>query len=318
MQRLRLSVLDLVPLIGTADVQTALGSAVKLAQTAERLGYTRYWAAEHHDMRAVVSSSPEVLLAHIGAKTERIRIGSGAVLLPYYKPYKVAESFHMLASLYPGRIDLGIGRAPGGSAHVSMALGDNFLEGVRRMPESLEALTALLADEFRVEGEKVSARPFPPVPPELWLLGTNEKSAMFASKFGTGYVFGHFMSDQDGASIVHRYREEYRAAKRNTEPKVIVAVRVVCAETDGKAAAYAEQGLKQLFGTAGTEQVVMQSFQGKAIVGSPESVSKKLNELSELYGNDEFMIDTIAPTYEARLRSYELLAHSLGIGIKEE
>jgi len=318
MSSIRLSVLDLVPLIGTEDAAAALGEAVKLAQAAEKLGYTRYWLAEHHDMQSVVSSSPEVLLAHVGARTEQIRLGSGAVLLPYYKPYKVAESFHMLASLYPGRIDLGIGRAPGGSAHVSLALGDNFLEGVRRMPESLEALTALLKDDYRIDGEKVSARPLPPIPPELWLLGTNEKSALFASRFGAGYVFGHFMSDQDGPAIIQRYREDYRASGRDTEPKVIVAVRAVCAETEEKAAAYAEQGLKQLFGTSGGGPAVQQPFPGRALVGSPEGVAAKLSELSELYGTDEFMIVTLAPTYEARIRSYELLADKLRIGTKEE
>ncbi|GGF80750.1 hypothetical protein GCM10010912_27360 [Paenibacillus albidus] len=158
---LKLSVLDLVPVLEKANATFALEQAVELAQTAERLGYNRYWVAEHHDMPELACTAPEVLLAHIGAKTDRIRIGSGALLLPHYKPLKVVESFNLLASLYPGRIDLGMGRAPGGSAHVSMALSGNFLENVRQLPESLRGVTELLQGNFEFEGQRVSAARFP-------------------------------------------------------------------------------------------------------------------------------------------------------------
>ncbi len=162
MKPLKLSVLDLVPVLDEADAAYALSQAVELAQTAERLGYTRYWVAEHHDMPHLACTSPEVLLAHVGARTQRIRIGSGALLLPHYKPLKVAESFHLLASLYPGRVDLGIGRAPGGSAHVSIALSGNFLENVRQLPDKLKELLELLEGSFQLDGQKVTARPTPP------------------------------------------------------------------------------------------------------------------------------------------------------------
>ncbi|TMV52190.1 LLM class flavin-dependent oxidoreductase [Paenibacillus mesophilus] len=311
MKRIRLSVLDLVPVLEHANPQYALMQAVRLAQTAEKLGYSRYWVAEHHDMPNIVSSCPEVLLSHVGAKTERIRIGSGAVLLPYYKPYKVAETFHMLATLYPDRIDLGIGRAPGGHAHASMALSDNYLEQVRRLPESIQSLVSLLSDDFRIEEQRVSARPVPAAAPELWMLGTNSKSAQFASRFGTGYVFGHFMSDQDGKPIIDSYRESYQATSIGPEPRVIVAVSVVCAETDSEAARCAELGARAFLGEAPIDDGVRRQYRGRAVVGSPDSVRRQLLEMQEQFGADEFIVVTTSQDYETRIRSYELLAKSL-------
>jgi luciferase family oxidoreductase group 1 len=311
MKPITLSVLDLVPVLGRADPKSALGHAVSLAQTAEKLGYSRYWVAEHHDMPSIVSSCPEVVLSHIGAKTERIRIGSGAILLPYYKPYKVAETFHMLATLYPGRVDLGIGRAPGGHAHASMALSDNYLEGVRRLPETIQSLVELIADDFRVEGQPVSARPLPVVPPELWMLGTNIKSAQFASRFGTGYVFGHFMSDQDGKTIIDTYRDGFQASATSPVPRVIVAVSVVCAETDEEAARSAELGAGLFLGASAVSGEERRQYSGRAIVGAPERVKRQLLEMREQYRADEFIVVTTAHDYGARIRSYELLAESL-------
>jgi luciferase family oxidoreductase group 1 len=311
MKPIKLSVLDLVPVLGQADPKSALDHAVHLAQTAERLGYSRYWVAEHHDMPTIVSSCPEVLLSHVGAKTERIRIGSGAVLLPYYKPYKVAETFHMLATLYPGRVDLGIGRAPGGHAHASMALSDNYLEGVRRLPEAIQSLAELIADDFRLEGQPVSARPLPAIPPELWMLGTNNKSAQFASRFGTGYVFGHFMSEQDGHTILETYRDGFQATATSAAPRVIVAVSVVCAETDEEAARSAELGARSFLEPSAVSGEERQRYRGKAIVGAPERVKRQLLEMREQYGADEFIVVTTAHDYGSRIRSYELLAQSL-------
>jgi luciferase family oxidoreductase group 1 len=311
MNRIRLSVLDLVPVLEQADPQYALMQAVHLAQAAEKLGYARYWVAEHHDMPNIVSSCPEVLLSHVGAKTERIRIGSGAVLLPYYKPYKVAETFHMLATLYPDRIDLGIGRAPGGHAHASMALSDNYLEQIRRLPETIQSLVSLLADDFRVEEQHVSARPVPAVAPELWMLGTNSKSAQFASRYGTGYVFGHFMSDQDGKPIIDSYREGFQPSSLCPAPRVIAAVSVVCAETDSEAARCAELGARAFLGPAASDDGVRQQYRGRAIVGSPDSVRRQLLDMQEQFGADEFIVVTTTQDYGTRIRSYELLAESL-------
>ena len=207
--KLSLGVLDLVPRLNGASAEHALQQAVLLAQQAEAWGYTRYWTSEHHDMAELASASPEVLLSHIGAKTDTIQLGSGAVLLPHYSSLKVAESFRLLASLYPGRIELGLGRAPGGGPHATMTLSGNYLQHVSDLPAKLASLTELLEDRFAYEGVPVSARPVPAIPLSLWMLGTNVKSASYAAQFGMGYVFGQFMSDSDGVEAVRRYREEF-------------------------------------------------------------------------------------------------------------
>ncbi|MDF2958646.1 MAG: alkane 1-monooxygenase [Paenibacillus sp.] len=318
---MQLSVLDLVPVFKDASPAAALEQAVRLARTVEKLGYNRYWAAEHHDMQGLACTSPEVLLAYIGARTERIRLGSGALLLPHYKPVKVAESFHLLASLCPGRIDLGIGRAPGGSAHASMALSGNFLENVRYLPESLQALTELLEHSYRIEGQPVTARPFPPVPPEVWMLGTNSKSAAYAAEFGTGYVFGQFMSDRDGLEVITEYRQKFKPSRLCAVPRVIAAIGVICAETGEEAeklaaeagAWFRPQGQAEHETGHGQETAAKQtgtSAQRKLLTGTPEQVKVQLEELSGLYGTDEFLAVTVIPDYEKRLRSYELLAQA--------
>lgn len=233
--QLKLSVLDLVPRLGEISFEEALQQAVTLAQHAEAWGYGRYWAAEHHDLEHLSCASPEILLTHIGARTTSIRLGSGAVLLPHYSPLKVAENFRMLAALYPGRIDLGIGRAPGGSAHTSMALSGNYLGHVADLPQRIRSLTELLEDRYRYEDVPVAAKPVPASQPVMWMLGTNTKGASYASEYGMGYVFGQFMSDADGAEILRSYREDFQPSAHLQEPRAMVAVSVVCAQTQEEA-----------------------------------------------------------------------------------
>ncbi|MCZ8519935.1 MULTISPECIES: MsnO8 family LLM class oxidoreductase [Paenibacillus] len=313
---MKLSVLDLVPLAPGAGSAEALGQALRLAQTAEQLGYHRYWAAEHHDLPNLACTAPEVLLAHIGAQTSSIRLGTGALLLPHYKAMKVAETFHLLASLYPGRIDLGLGRAPGGSAHAAIALSGNFLEGVRQLPDTLRSLLQLLEGRFRVENEPVTARPVPDLPPEVWLLGTNSKSAALAAEHGTGYVFGQFMSDQDAAPALAAYRQAYRPSKLAPAPRAIVAVGVVCAETEAQALRLAAEGRTALQpqgpGEGGAEEAEADPAAGrKLIAGTPAQVKARLQALAEQSGADELIIVTHVADYEQRLRSYALLAQAV-------
>ncbi|WP_010271933.1 LLM class flavin-dependent oxidoreductase [Paenibacillus senegalensis] len=303
----KLSVLDLVPVYENESDSHALQRAVELAQAAERLGYTRYWAAEHHDMPHLACPSPEVLLAHIGARTERIRLGSGALLLPHYSPLKVAESFRMLAALYPGRMDLGIGRAPGGKAHASMALSGNFLENVRQMPNKLEGVVKLLQDSYTYEGEAVSARPNPPEEPEIWLLGTNRKSAEYAASSGMGYVFGQFMSDTDAGEVLRAYREAFVPSAQLEEPKVILTVGAICAETDEEARQWADSSAA-LYRDEKQQEAALPYSEDKLLVGTAESIHGRISQLSELYDADEFMLVTHIPDYNKRQRSYELLA----------
>ncbi|MED4958108.1 LLM class flavin-dependent oxidoreductase [Paenibacillus macerans] len=299
----KLGVLDMVPKLPGHSAEEALAQAVLLAQRAEEWGYVRYWTSEHHDMEMLASASPEVLLSHIGARTSRIRLGSGGVLLPHYSPLKVAECFRLLAALYPGRIDLGIGRAPGGEAHTVMALSGNFLERVARYRQLAGDLAALLRDGYRYEERPVTARPIPQTPPEFWLLGTNVKSARFAAELGTGYVFGRFMSETDGIETLKAYRDAFQPSLFQSAPRTILAVSVICGETREEAEAMAA-GVEAAYRARGGSP-----FSGFA--GTAGQVRKQLAEMQRQYGNEEFLIVTPIPDYEKRLRSYRLLATSV-------
>jgi len=307
---LRLGVLDLVPKIGEASYEQALQEAAALAASAEKWGYERYWAAEHHDLKDLACASPEVLLAHIGAKTKRIRLGTGALLLPHYSPLKVAESFRLLAALYPGRIDLGIGRAPGGSAHASMALSGNFLQNVADMPKKLRALIKLLEDRYTYEDQLVQARPLPMVQPDVWMLGTNSKSAGFAAEYGAGYVFGQFMSERDGAEVLQTYRENFKPSALLDKPRVMMAIGVVCAKTEEKAEKLLEDAK-----LPGPERAAEQGEPEdrpeplkRLVVGTPERVREQLSLIAKRTGCPEFLIFCPVQDYRKRLESFKLLA----------
>ena len=242
---MRLSILDQSPISSNQTVYDALNGSMKLAQAGEVLGYTRYWIAEHHDLPGLACSAPEVMLGYIGANTNRIRIGSGAVLLPHYRPFKVAEVFNMLATLFPNRIDIGIGRAQGGSAEAANALSANFLQSVRNFPTSVRELLHFIDDDYPAESEysKISASPIPENPPVPWLLGTSKKSALLAAQNGMPYTFGHFMSDNDGAAIIREYIDNFKPRQEGQTPQVIVTVSVICEETTERAEEVAASSL---------------------------------------------------------------------------
>ncbi|WP_066056436.1 LLM class flavin-dependent oxidoreductase [Robertmurraya korlensis] len=326
---MKLSILDQSPLISGKSPQQALQASMQLARWGEELGYTRYWIAEHHDFPGLTCPAPEVMLPYIGANTSTIRIGAGAILLPYYKPYKVAESFNLLATLFPGRIDLGIGRAPGGSAEVTEALSGQFLQQVWRMPESFEELLHFLHHDFPQEHlySGVTASPRPIVPPQTWLLGTSGKSAKLAAEMGTSYAFGHFMSEKPGPDIMKSYLESFVPVKQPTS-ETIVAVSVICADTTEMAEDLALSGylwrIKHLKGEGKEgvpsleeaksyryteeEMLMIDDMKKKIILGNPVKVSEELQKLQALYHADEIMIVTITPSYEDREQSYKLIA----------
>lgn len=313
-----LGVLDLVPRLGGVSAEHALQQAVTLAQHAEEWGYLRYWTSEHHDMEELASASPEVLLAHVGARTSSIRLGSGAVLLPHYSALKVAESFRLLASLYPGRVELGLGRAPGGGPHATMALSGNYLQHVSKLPDKLEALTALLEDRYTYEEHEVQARPVPERPLSVWMLGTNVKSAEFAARFGMGYVFGQFMSEADGTEAVRRYREGFVPSAHRSEPEVMVAVSVLCAEDEEQARSWSRQMEERRRASAAGNSSQSNGDQSTSnadgepsdrhIAGTPEQVWEQMHRVSGRLRTDQLLIVTAGPDYEQRLESYKLLA----------
>lgn len=297
MESIKLSVLDLVPQYKGVRAEAALQEAVRLAMYSENWGYSRYWVAEHHDLEGLACPAPEILMSHIGARTQRIRLGSGALLLPHYSPMKVAESFHLLSCLYPGRIDLGIGRAPGGPAHASMALSGNFLQHVADMPESMDSLLQFLSNEYQYEDHPVLARPIPMKPPEIWMLGTNEKSGRYAAGFGTGFVFGHFMSEQSGESVLKAYREQFKPGKLSQNAETIVAVSVICAGSDAEA--------RSLLNSSPLP------VSKNCLVGSPDKIHEELTEMQRLLGNREFLVLCPISDYDTRLESYRMLAERL-------
>lgn len=327
---MKLSILDQSPISSGNSAHDALNASIELAKAGDKLGYKRYWMAEHHDLSGLACPNPDVMLGIIGSQTDEIRIGAGAVLLPHYKSYRVAERYNLLATLFPDRVDLGIGRAPGGSAEASMALSGNFLKNVKEMPESLDELLKFLHNDFPEDTmySKIKPSPVPAVSPVTWLLGTSEKSAKLAEEKRLPYVFGHFMSDADGPSIVKKYQENGSST--------IVTVSVICAETTEQANELAlssqlwnvqranEEGdgkipfidTAKAYSYSNEELQTISEMKRKVIVGNPLEVREQLEELQELYGTDEIMIVTITHSYEARKRSYELIAEEMMEGIR--
>ncbi|WP_226657880.1 LLM class flavin-dependent oxidoreductase [Pseudalkalibacillus hwajinpoensis] len=315
---MKLSILDQSPIIYGETEGDALESSKELAVLADNLGYTRYWVTEHHDLANLACPAPEVLLSYIGALTKKIRLGAGAILLPHYQPYKVAEVFHTLATLFPDRIDLGLGRAPGGSAEATTALSPRFLEEVRKMPEKVEELLHFLNQDFP-KGHmfhKVQAKPVPNHRPEPWLLGTGKKSALLAAEHSMSYAFGYFMSDHDGKELFNTYRTNFVGER----PYTILAVSVICSETTARAHELAHwtnvvneartKGDNAFISVEEAKRVSLPAST-KLISGTFETVKQKLETLEQEYKPDELMITTITPNHEERLTSYQLLGEAI-------
>lgn len=329
---MKLSILDQAPISSNQSPREALQDSMKLAQAGENLGYMRYWIAEHHDLPGLACSAPEVMLGYIGANTKKIRIGSGAVLLPHYKPYKVAEVYNMLATIFPNRIDVGIGRAPGGSAEATNALSDNFLQQVWNMPNSVQDLLYFLDNDIPPEHHhaRVSASPIPSIPPIPWLLGTSKKSAILAAEKGLAYAFGKFMSDQDGGAIIKQYKDHFKPRKHHDSPQVIVTVTAICAETSDKADEIALSSLvwglqrKRGEGTHGVPSIqdaksflrnekdgLLDEMKQGMIIGNPQEVKKAFQTLQDQYNADEIMIVTITHSPLDKIQSYKLIAEEI-------
>jgi len=332
----RLSVLDQTHVPEGRTPGDALRETTALAQAAERLGYTRYWISEHHGMPSLGHSSPEVLLAHLGAHTSRIRLGSGGVMLPHYSPYKVAENFRLLEALHPGRIDVGLGRAPGGMPIASRALQEGKVVDIDRYPDQVADLIGYLHDELP-EGHpfaRLKAAPVIDTAPDVWLLGSSDESARIAARMGLAYGFAQFFGVTEGERAMRIYREEFRPSGRNDAPRSLAAVLVVCAETEEEANRLAmstdlfflrlEQGLElnnlpsvdTAMDYPYTEYDLYRIRLGRErrFVGTPEKVKAALIEAGERYRTDEFMVVSPIHDPKARVRSYELLAGAFGIG----
>lgn len=330
---LKLGVLDQSPVLGGGDAAQALRDTIELAKLAERFGYSRFWVSEHHNAKGLAGSSPEVLLAALGARTSHIRIGSGGVLLPHYSPYKVAENFRVLEGLYPGRIDLGIGRAPGGMPLVSLAMGREagkdkeagFVNSLRELAAYLN-IGPPLAAGHPLAG--LAASPDVATRPEAWLLGSSAHSAQVASAMGAGFAFAHFINGQGGQVAAREYRRRFRPGPLGATPRVAVCVFVVCMEDDAAAEREAasldlrllrndkgEYGLPVpnreealAYAYSAWDRARIAENRSRMIVGGPERTERSLYALAASYGADEIIVNCITADAASRAASIERVA----------
>ncbi|MGW4498385.1 LLM class flavin-dependent oxidoreductase [Micromonospora sp. NPDC004336] len=330
-----LSVLDLAPVAAGATAGEALRHTTELARRTEELGYHRFWVAEHHNMPGIASSAPAVLLAHLAAHTSTIRLGSGGVMLPNHAPLVVAEQFGTLDALHPGRIDLGIGRAPGTDQVTALAL-RRTMEGL-----SAEGFPRELADLMNYfTGERpgpITATPGRGQQPAVWLLGSSGFSAQLAGMLGLPFSFAHHFSSQHTLPALALYRQSFRPSRWLAEPYAMVAVNAVCADTDERAEWLAGPSALSLLrlrsGRPGplaspdeaaaypyTEierEFVRQRRDGQAM-GSPETVRQQLGDLLARTGADELMLATLVYDVADRVRSFELIANKVAGGLRRD
>jgi luciferase family oxidoreductase group 1 len=324
-----LSVLDVSPVSSGSSPRDALLHTVDLAQLADALGYTRYWLAEHHNTSGIASSVPEVMIEHVAQATTRIRVGAGGIMLPNHAPLKVAETFRLLEALHPGRIDLGLGRAPGTDPLTAFAL-RRSKEAMRAddFPEQLSELMAFLADDFPSDHpfRNIRATPQGVGTPELWLLGSSDFSARVAAGLGLSFAFAHHIAPAEAVHAMCLYRERFQPSQALAEPRAMLAVSVICAKTDEEAEALSSsvrlRFLRMEHGERGpipsvdeardypytaTDFRRLRAARDRHQVGSPASVKNRLEELAGETGATEIMALTIVHDHAARRRSYELL-----------
>ena len=330
--RIPLSVLDLSPVPAGSTARRALLNTIDLARLAERLGCRRYWLAEHHNHPGLASSAPEVMIGHVAAATERIRVGAGGIMLPNHSPLKVAEMFRVLEALHPGRIDLGIGRAPGTDAVTAAALrrtagvppADDF-------PDRIRELLAYAGDGFPPGHPlaTVNAEPREVSLPPVWMLGTSRYGASAAAALGVGLAFARYMNPRDAAELTRDYRAAFAPSGGAPRPHLILGVSVVCAEDSARAHALVMSGalwtLRMRQGRPGPipppEEATAQPYTERErdrvrrylraqVVGDPDEVVAQLRDLAEECAADELMVMTQVHDHRERRRSYELLAEA--------
>ncbi|MDX3849181.1 LLM class flavin-dependent oxidoreductase [Streptomyces sp. AK02-01A] len=335
-----LSVLDLVTVGSGSTATRALETSVALARLAERRGYHRHWVAEHHSMPGVASSSPAVILAHLAAHTERIRLGSGGVMLPNHAPLVIAEQFGTLEALAPGRVDLGLGRAPGtdGATAAALRRTDRLNEGADDFPQQLAELTRFLDDDFP-DGHPYARIHAVPGPvqgptgrPPVWLLGSSGFSARLAGVLGLPFAFAHHFSAQNTIPALDLYRESFRPSAVLDAPYALIGVAALASDEEREARRQVLSGALSMvrlrtgrpglvptpeeaeaYQYSSMEQEFVNTWLANIVHGTPDAVREGLNDLQKRTGADELMITANAHGGEARLRSYELIADAYGL-----
>jgi luciferase family oxidoreductase group 1 len=331
---LKLSILDQSPVLSSGTPAQAIQATLDLARRAEALGYCRYWLAEHHAIAALADPCPEVLLARLGAETKRMRIGTGGVLLPYYSPLKVAEVFRMLEALYPGRVDLGIGRAPGGDARTAHAVAGGQFPSADDFPQRVWELVGHLDGTLPEDHphKRVRVQPGGETAPQIWLLGSSDYSGLLAAQMGLRFAFAHFINAKGGDAVTRAYRERFQPSAREKSSAAIVCVFAICAVSDVEAERLAasidlrrlhmalnldtpvptlEEATRHVYTEEERRYVLGQ--RDRAVIGGPEKCRRELGALVERYGANELMLITITGDYATRLRSYELLAQAFSL-----
>lgn len=335
-----ISVLDLVPVSSGSTPSDALRNTIDLARRVDTLGYRRYWLAEHHNMPGIASSTPEIVIGQVARETSNLRVGSGGVMLPNHTPLKVAEAFQTLEALFPGRIDLGIGRAPGTDPRTAVALRRTVDLNADKLPDMLTEMFAFAtptSDEVDSPRKAVAAYPAASLPP-VYLLGSSDFSALLAAERGLGYAFAYHINPEAAASM-YAYREAFRPSTDGrgfSEPHSILTVSAICAETADEAEYLAssaalvmlllprgkrvtipspEEALAYPYNEYDREEMARNRH--RVLVGDAGSVWNRIVDLAERTRADEVMITTIVHDHAARVRSYDLLADRAGLGHRE-
>lgn len=324
---MKLSVLDQSPLLLGMTPQDALQQTTELARWTEELGYHRFWVSEHHSTNSLAGSSPEILATHLAGQTKNIRIGTGGILLPHYSSYKVAEAFRVLETLYPGRIDLGVGRAPGGINNVNLALNRGKLPNIEEYPAQVNDLMGYLHGEDPKQ-MGIHASPRGKTAPPIWMLGSSGTSARVAADMGVSYSFAHFINGYGGTRAMQRYQSYFKGSIQQTNPLGNVSIFAVCAETEAHAEYLASSldlailkieqgGIRHYFPTPEEatnysytmyEKQRIQENRRRMIVGSPDQVKKQIETLANYYEVDEVIVNTIVSPFEEKMKSYQLIA----------
>ena len=333
---LRLSVLDQSIAISGRTQDASIRNSIALAQHCEKLGYDRFWVAEHHNHDTIAGSAPEILMAAIAATTKRIRVGSAGIMLPHYSSLKVAEQFRVLEAIAPGRIDMGLGRAPGSDGRTAYALHPQAATRAEQFPAQVRDLLAWVAGEplpddhpFRM----IRAFPSGPTVPETWILGSSDGGAQVAAYFGLPYCFAHFITDGRGATFAFdMYRENYRPSPRHPKPHGALCVWALAAETEEEAdylfqtRAYwrltrdsgvlraiesPEEVMKRPL--SDSDKLRIAALKESSFVGTPDKVAEQLRTLSKELDVQEIALLTWTYDPKARQRSYELMAKEFGI-----
>jgi luciferase family oxidoreductase group 1 len=329
------SILDLSPVTTGGSGAASLRNSIDLARLADKLGYTRYWVAEHHNLPSVASTAPDIMIGQIAAATARIRVGSGGVMLPNHAPLTVAERFHTLEALFPGRIDLGMGRAPGTDPITSVAL--RRRQDIRDDDDFLERFQELMLIEGRgfPEGHpfrNIRAMPADVALPPVYLLGSSDYSAELAAMIGAGFAFAHHFATHDAADAMTRYRDRFRPSAALAQPHAILGVAAVCADTEAEADRLAttidlnflrrskgeylplaspEEAAAYPYSVADRERI--RQNRSRVFTGTAATIRTRLDPLLAATMADEVMITTMIHDHAARRRSYELLAEAFGL-----